>query len=326
MADHTRDTDFSISVIDRIAVPIPTDRFSVRKTSAVWFEGRYYLYADVIPWDNPHHPDSYDTAIHLFSSDDAEQWRHHGEVIGKDAAGEWTASGVATPGACVFDGKVCVAYSVRGNSDGSGHRFIGVSMADHPAGPFREVSSLRIVPDDVDYAHTDPMLLLDDPCPVACNADRTGPGDERLDIFYRRSLNRNTRGPDHGTALEYDIRHRSASDSDGSWGSPHTVVTAHPGDVVETADVRWINESLVMIVLSYTQGEMAVYLSQDGTDFVPASPHLLESYLDIFMPAACFRLPGLIPDADGYVRHLTTPGDIDERGHYTQWVFRVECT
>ena len=44
------------------------------------------------------------------------------------------------------------------------------------------------------------------------------------------------------------------------------------------------------------------------------------------MPAACFRLPGFIPDPDGRVRHLTTPGDIDDQGHYTLFVFRIECT
>jgi len=53
---------------------------------------------------------------------------------------------------------------------------------------------------------------------------------------------------------------------------------------------------------------------------------LLESYLDIFMPAACFRLPGFIQDAGGRIRYMTTPGDIDDHGHYTQFVFRVECS
>ena len=101
--------------------------------------------------------------------------------------------------------------------------------------------------------------------------------------------------------------------------------TAVAGGVVETADARWIGDRLVMTVLGYDEGEMAIYLSPDGRTFVPAEPRLLESYLDIFMPAACFRLPGFIPGPDGEVRHMMTPGDIDDAGHYTQFVFPITC-
>ena len=101
-------TAFKISVLDPTPIPIPTDRFSIRQNSAIWFDGHYYLYADVVPWDNPYHPDTYDTSIHLFKSADAENWEYIGEVIGKGKAGEWTANGVGTPGACVFKGKIYV--------------------------------------------------------------------------------------------------------------------------------------------------------------------------------------------------------------------------
>jgi len=103
------------------------------------------------------------------------------------------------------------------------------------------------------------------------------------------------------------------------------ILAAGEGKVVEAADARWIDGQLVLIILGYGEGEMAVYLSADSHTFAPAAPHLLENYLDIFMPAACFRLPGFIPGPDGVVRHMTTPGDIDDQGHYTQWVYRVAC-
>ncbi len=326
------ETKFRISVVGDAPTPLPTIdgtvRFSVRQNSAIWFEGSYYLYADVVPWDNPFHPDTYDTSIHLFTSADAENWVYDGEIIGKDEGDDWTAAGVATPGACVFGGRVYVAYSVRGNADGSGHRFLGVSVADHPRGPFRELPQLRVIPDDVDYSRERTFLLLDDPQLVSCNADGTGPGDDRLYLYYRRSLNDFT-GKDQGGrawALEYDIRTSYVVDFDGGvWSHPHPIVNALPGGVVETVDARWLDGRLVMIVLGYDNGEMGMYISEDSRHFVLADPPLLEGYLDIFMDAACFRLPGFIPDGDGQVRHMTTPGDIDDEGHYTQWVFRIEC-
>ena len=326
------ETGFRISVVGDTKTPLPTSdgtqRFSVRQNSAIWFDGSYYLYADVVPWDNPFHPDTYDTSIHLFTSDDAVNWVYDGEIIGKNEGGDWTAAGVATPGACVFGGGIYVAYSVRGNPDGSGHRFIGISVADHPKGPFRELPQLRVIPDDVDYSRERVFLLLDDPQLVSCNADGTGPGDERLYLYYRRSLN-DFSGRDHGgraQALEYDIRTSHVVDfAQGSWSAPHPIVRALPGGVVETVDARWLDGRLTMVVLGYDNGEMGIYLSNDSREFVPADPPLLEGSLDIFMDAACFRLPGFIPDADGQVRHMTTPGDIDDKGHYTQWVFPIAC-
>jgi len=179
----------------------------------------------------------------------------------------------------------------------------------------------------VDYSQDRTVLLLDDPCLVPCNADGTGHGDDRLYIYYRRSLN-GFSDPDpgkRGAALEYDIRTRYVDDIGGPWSDPHPVVRAAPGGVVEAADARWVNGRLVMIVLGYSEGQMAVFVSCDSRTFVPAVPHLLESYLDIWMPAACYRLPGFIQDPDGQVRHLTTPGNTDDQGHYTQWLYRISC-
>ena len=327
--------NFRISVANSQPVPLPTSgsgkgpkNFSVRQNSTIWFDGTYYLYADVVPWDNPFHPDTYDTSIHLFTSANAEHWEYEGEVIPKGKKGTWTAAGVATPSACVHGNQVYLSYSVRGHADGSGHRFIGISVAHNPHGPFRELPQLRLIPDDVDYAQDRTFLLLDDPQLVSSNATGTGPGENRLDLYYRRSLNDFT-GRDrggHAFRLEYDIRARQIVDVvDGIWSDPRIIIPAVAGGIVETADVRWIGQRLVMIILGYGEGEMAVYLSNDSRTFVPAKPHLLESYLDIFMPAACFRLPGFIPGPNGVVRHMTTPGDVDDEGHYTQWVFRITC-
>lgn len=93
--------EFRIVPEDRTPVQIPGDRYSIRQNSAIWFQDRYNLYADVVPWDYRFHPDTYDTSIRLFESADAENWEYRCAVIGKGRRGEWTANGVATPGAAL---------------------------------------------------------------------------------------------------------------------------------------------------------------------------------------------------------------------------------
>ena len=56
--------DISISLAEGTPVPLPTSDFSVRQISGFWRKGNYYVYADVVPWSNPYHPDTYDTSIH----------------------------------------------------------------------------------------------------------------------------------------------------------------------------------------------------------------------------------------------------------------------
>ncbi len=318
-------TSFKITVLDRNPIPIPYEKFSIRQNSAIWFDGYYWLYADVVPWDNPYHPDTYDTSIHLFKSKDAENWKYSGEIIGRYQAGQWTANGVATPGACVFDGRIYVSYCVRGARDGSGHCMIGLSAADYPTGPFRELTEHRVFESDFDYSKDHPTLRMDDPYLVASNADGTGPGNERLYLYYRQSLNDFLNPVNRGEALDYRICCRSLTKSEGKWSEPYTVLHAPEGHVAEVADVRWIDGRLIMTVLGYDCGQMQIWVSSDSKKFHKAEPHLLENYLDIFMPAACFRLPGFIQDPDGRVRHMTTPGNIDEKGHYTMFIFRIEC-
>ena len=108
------------------------------------------------------------------------------------------------------------------------------------------------------------------------------------------------------------------------WGAGEPLIEAPAGSVVETADIRWIDGRLVMVVLGYGKGGMQVYVSGDSRTFVPAEPYLLESYLDILTPSVCNYLPGFIPDGKGGVGHMTAPVTIDEDGHYTMQVFRIE--
>lgn len=49
------DLSFRISVTSREPAPLPTERFSVRETSAIWLDGMYCPYAYVVPWDNSCH-------------------------------------------------------------------------------------------------------------------------------------------------------------------------------------------------------------------------------------------------------------------------------
>ena len=131
-----------------------------------------------------------------------------------------------------------MAYSARGHRDGSEHRFIGISAADDPAGPFEEVAELRVVPRGVDYSKVSPTLLLDDPCLVSCNADGSGPGDEMLAIYYRQSLNDYSDPENRGKALDYGIRCKFSGDVGGGWSDSQLVLSAKDGKVVEAADAR----------------------------------------------------------------------------------------
>lgn len=81
-------------IIDFEFTTLPVYGFCVRKPAAVFAENRYWIYADVIPWDNPYWPDTYDTSIHAFSSPDCREWEYHGEVVGHKEVGAWDYGGV----------------------------------------------------------------------------------------------------------------------------------------------------------------------------------------------------------------------------------------
>ncbi len=63
----------------------PLGEASIREHSIVWHpvQRKYYLVADVVLLDSPHHPNSYDTELHLWSSSGLTLWTYHGVAIEK---------------------------------------------------------------------------------------------------------------------------------------------------------------------------------------------------------------------------------------------------
>jgi len=293
---------FEIRVADEAPVPFPVDRFSVRQMNAIHFAGRYYAYADVVPWDNPHHPNTYNTSIHAYSSDDGLRWRYEGEVLPKGEPGDWDAGGVATPGVCVSNGKILLAYSGRERQDGGGQRSIGLAGATEPLGPFTK----RPKPILTAHGHLDDPLLL------------PWSGDDRRVLLYFRWA-----AGQHG----YRSQLAESHDAGETWGKPTTVLHSH-GDVraMETLDAKWIDGQIILAQLEHFHRgphKVALYASSDGRVFVPCRKKYLNDYLKLPLRLAYGPILTFIPNADGRIEHIGLTALTDTAGHYTQFVCRL---
>ena len=229
------DRRFRITIVDEKPIGLPAEGFSPRQSSACWFHGCCYLLCDIVPWDNPYHPDTYDSSIGFYRTKDLLLWEYLGEVVPKGQPGEWNSGGVGTPSVCVFNDRVYVAYSGRTQAGGGGHRFIGVKEANHPEGPFRPVPELMVRLDDIDYT-------VDDPCLITSNAEGTGPGNDRLHLIYRQRLIDHRQRTDPGNPgenqsvrlREQTVRMRHMTRSRRLWSKPYPIVTAPLDRAVET--------------------------------------------------------------------------------------------
>ena len=297
------DMAFEIRIADDPPVALPTSRFSVRQMNAIHFKGRYYAYKDVVPWDSPHHPDTYHTSVHAYSSDDGLHWGYEGEVLPIGRPGEWDAGGVATPGACVAEGQVLLAYSGREREDGSGRRSIGLAVSADPLGPFAR----RPAPILTAEGHLDDPLLV------------TEPGSGGRVLLYHRLAD--PRGV-------YTIRLAESEDAGKTWGTPTVVLSCH-GDIraMETLDAKWFGERLVLAqVEHFREGrpmKVALYVSSDGRSFTACRRKYLNDYLSVPLRFAFGPIVTFIPEADGRIEKIALSGYADGAGHYTQWVYRL---
>ncbi len=296
------DRDFEIRVTDDPPVPFPVRRFSVRQTNAVYFRGRYYAYVDVVPWDNPYHPNSYDTTIHVYSSDDGLHWRYEREALSRGARGAWDAGGVATPGACVVGDQVWLAYSGRQFRYGGGHRYIGLAQSADPLGPFKRRGEPLLTAD----GHLDDPQLVVDPRD-AC----------RVQLYYRLA------DPREG----YLILCVETRDAGARWSAPRVILRCE-GNVRarETLDAKWIDGRLVLALIEhFHRGPMKVafYVSTDGERFEPCRKKYLNDYLHLPLRFAYGPNFTFIPGPGGRVDKIALAGFLDAEGHYTQWVYRL---
>ncbi|MFH1265053.1 MAG: hypothetical protein ABIK89_04955 [Planctomycetota bacterium] len=154
----------------------PVGEASIREHSIAWHpgKGRYYLAADVVPLSSPHHPNTYDTEIHLWSSADLAAWRYHGVAVEKGEPGRsYDGYGVASPAGMVFrDGKLYVPFSAR-CTERFDRRGIGLAWSgDEPEELPWQKSSRPI--SDLEGEDDDPALLA-------------GADDGLLHLYHRRT-------------------------------------------------------------------------------------------------------------------------------------------
>ena len=110
---------FSKAPLFEIALPpgAPTGAASLREHAVAWHPVRraYYLIADVVPLENPAHPNTYETELYLWKSPDLRVWEFLGLAVPKGTdADAYDAHGVASPAGMAFwEGRLCVPFSAR---------------------------------------------------------------------------------------------------------------------------------------------------------------------------------------------------------------------
>ena len=176
-AQRTPNPSFRIAQLPGDPVPLPTDSSSVRQINGLWHDGSYYVYADVIGWDNPAHPASYGSSIGAYSSPDGRKWKYHGLVVRGGEKGTWDYGGAATPGAVRFKDKFYIAYSGRAKKNGRGARYPGLAVSESPLGPFTKIPG----PIFAAEGHAGKPPCYDDPCLV------TRPDGDKLYLYYRHA-------------------------------------------------------------------------------------------------------------------------------------------
>jgi hypothetical protein len=203
---------------------------SIREHAITWHPLRqvYYLVADVVPLDSPHHPNTYDTSIHLWRSPDLTVWTYLGVAVPAGAEGEFDARGCASPTAMTYrDENLYVAYSAR-KTEKFAERGIGLAWSGSN-------------PDNVPWTKSEGPVS-DRPGEDDDPGVLTIPGDKRLHCYHRTT----------GGAAGYRIVH-TASDTPrnpDSWGAAIDV-TVRPDGIraQELTGVAWLNNQVHLFII-----------------------------------------------------------------------------
>jgi hypothetical protein len=157
-----------------LAPDSPVGEASIREHAVAWHPAKlkYYLVADVIRLNSPHHPNTYDTELHLWASEDLVSWTYIGLAVPKGTPDEsYDGYGVASPAGMALVGeRLYVPFSARRTAAFT-ERAIGLawSGSDPEVVPWTKsaapVSKCRGEDDD-------PAVLLI-------------PGDDRLHLYHR---------------------------------------------------------------------------------------------------------------------------------------------
>ncbi len=256
----------------------PIGEASIREHSIVWhpLKEKYYLIADVVPLDSPHHPNTYETELHLWSSSDLEDWKYHGAAVEKGSSGNsYDGHGVASPvGMAFLGGLLLVPFSARRTSRFE-ERGIGLAISEDD-------------PEDLPWTKTDrPISDLpgedDDPALLAI------PGDDSLHLYHRRT------GPGG-----YRIVHSQSStpENPGSWRGAEPV-TSRPPEVraQELTGAFYADGKVHLLIMEHllAGGMKIAHLISEDTDgtFTQADP------------VQRFLLRGFGPGSVAYSGHIT---------------------
>ncbi len=237
--EQPADRQSGLSMIDRSKVfsveldeASPMGAASIREHSIVWHPQRkkFYLVADVVPLDSPHHPNTYETELHLWSSGDLRSWQYHGVAVRRGReSGAYDRHGVASPaGVVYFDGRLLVAFSARQTAS-FGKRSIGLAWSGRVPEELPWTKSSAPI-SDLQGHDDDPALL-------------TTPGDRRLHLYHRIA------GPDGYRIVHAWSKHPR---NPASW-STAVPVTPRPASVraQELTAVYQVGRTVHMMVIEH---------------------------------------------------------------------------
>ena len=207
----------------------PTGEASIREHAVAWHPGKkvYYLVGDVVLLDNPHHPNTYETELHLWRSPNLADWTYVGVAVPHGAPdNSYDGYGVASPSGMVCrDGRIYVPFSARKTSAFT-KRSIGIAWSglDPDVVPWTKTETAV---SDLAGEDDDPSLVM-------------VPGDPRLHLYHRT------------TGGGYHIVHTASAmpEDPASWPAA-TPVTVRPEGVrsQELTGVVWAEDMLHMFVI-----------------------------------------------------------------------------
>ena len=149
---------------------------SIREHAIAWHprKRKYYLVADVVSLASAHHPNTYDTEIHLWSSPDLTRWCYHGVAVEKGPPGQsYDGHGVASPaGMTLAGGRLYVPFSAR-RTERFTQRSIGLAWCGAEPEQLPWTKTARPI-SDLEGEDDDPAVL-------------TVPSDRCLHLYHRRT-------------------------------------------------------------------------------------------------------------------------------------------
>jgi len=238
---------------------------SIRESAIAWHSEKdcYYLIADVIPVESPRHPNTYETEMHLWRSEDLREWAYLGVAVPKGQAPDaYDAHGVASPSAMANrGGRLYVAFSAR-KTPKFDQRSIGLAWSGEDPEVLPWTKSPQPI-SDLPGEDDDPGVLVI-------------PGDDRLHCYHR------TTG-----GSGYRIVHTASATPTvpESWPVA-TDVTARPEGVraQELTGAAWFGNAVHLFVIEQGDGIPGIqiaHLMNTSPDGLFESARARQRYLEV---------------------------------------------